>query len=44
MAREGSGHGAAANGKIFFAGNVHYRMETDDHLCEMYNETTMNGS
>ena len=40
VAREGSGHGAAANGKIFIAGNVHYRMETDDHLCEMYNETT----
>ena len=40
VAREGSGHGAAANGKIFIAGKVHYRMEPDDHLCEMYNETT----
>ena len=40
MAREGRGHGAAANGKIFIAGKVRYRMEPDDHLCEMYNETT----
>ena len=40
VAREGSGHGAAANGKIFIAGKVHYRMEPDDRLCEMYNETT----
>ncbi|CAH3162872.1 unnamed protein product, partial [Porites lobata] len=40
VAREGSGHGAAANGKIFIAGKVHHRMEPDDRLCEMYNETT----
>ena len=40
VAREGTGHGTAANGKIFIAGKVHYRMEPDDHLCEMYNETT----
>ena len=40
VAREGRGHGAAANGKIFIAGKVRYRMEPDDHLCEMYNETT----
>ena len=40
VAREGTGHGAAANGKIFIAGMVHKRMKPDDHLCEMYNETT----